>query len=313
VLFVAGAGGKFVIWNPRDGRATLHTFRPAVLDDAALSPAGTVFAAATIDGRVLLVNPATGATAGTISSHPSVARALAFGPDGTHLLVGSDDGTARVWDVTDRRQLGPPLAPNAGPVWGVGISPNGRVLATSSYGGIVTLYDAATHRVLHTLETHQVLNRLAFSPDGQTLAVASLAGAILISVHTGTQIGEPLAGHTARFFDVTFSDDGHTIATTSEDGTLILYDLTTRQPIGEPLISGNGTPYAVAFTPDGRTLIASDGAAPRGQVVGFDIDPNSWQRQACAIAGRNLTRDEWRQYLGGRRYNKTCSQWPAGQ
>jgi WD40 repeat protein len=313
VLLVAGTGGKFVLWDPRDRRGTQHTFRGDPLFDAALSPTGAVLAAATASGRVLIVKSETGATMGAVGSYTSVPRALAFSPDGRRILVGGDDGTALEYDLRTLREVGPPLTPNAGPIWGVGISPDGRVLATSSYGGAVTLYDSATHRVLHTLETHQVLNRLSFSPDGRTLAVASLAGAILIRVATGTQVGEPLVGHTARFFDVAFSHDGRTLVTTSEDGTLILYDLTTRQPIGDPLIDGNGVPYAATFTPDDRTLLASDSSATPGQVVAWDIDPNSWQREACAIAGRNLTHDEWRQYLGDRPYNKTCAQWPAGQ
>ena len=41
--------------------------------------------------------------------------------------------------------------------------------------------------------------------------------------------------------------------------------------------------------------------------------PASWQRTACRLAGRNLTRTEWAQYLPGQAYRKTCPQWPAGR
>ena len=34
---------------------------------------------------------------------------------------------------------------------------------------------------------------------------------------------------------------------------------------------------------------------------------------ACDIAGRNLTRAEWAQYLPGEPYHATCKQWPAGE
>jgi hypothetical protein len=33
---------------------------------------------------------------------------------------------------------------------------------------------------------------------------------------------------------------------------------------------------------------------------------------ACHLAGRNLTRAEWNQYLPGQPYQTTCPQWPAG-
>ena len=29
----------------------------------------------------------------------------------------------------------------------------------------------------------------------------------------------------------------------------------------------------------------------------WDVDPAVWRRRACAIAGRNLTREEWKLYL----------------
>ena len=30
---------------------------------------------------------------------------------------------------------------------------------------------------------------------------------------------------------------------------------------------------------------------------------------ACRTAGRNLTREQWNQYLPGQAYRKTCEQW----
>ena len=59
---------------------------------------------------------------------------------------------------------------------------------------------------------------------------------------------------------------------------------------------------------DGRTLAAAYG---QGQIVLWDINPDAWEQRACNLAGRNLTRDEWHQYLGTRPYHKTCGQWSA--
>jgi hypothetical protein len=33
---------------------------------------------------------------------------------------------------------------------------------------------------------------------------------------------------------------------------------------------------------------------------------SNWQERACQIAGRNLTTEEWQQYLGDREYRETC-------
>jgi hypothetical protein len=45
----------------------------------------------------------------------------------------------------------------------------------------------------------------------------------------------------------------------------------------------------------------------------WDIDPAVWRQRACAIVGRNLTREEWKLYLPpGTPYRATCSEWPTG-
>ena len=90
-----------------------------------------------------------------------------------------------------------------------------------------------------------------------------------------------------------------------------LWDATTLLPIGEPL-----------RVPGDAALLLETGPAPYRLALGttssngtptiLDLDPAHWQTTACHLAGRNLTRAEWNQYLPGRPYQSTCPQWPAG-
>jgi WD40 repeat protein len=268
---------------------------------ATFSPDGLGVANAHTDGRVVVYDVAdSGST--TFLGHRLPAVVVAFSPDGHRLAAGGVDGTVLVWDVATRRRL-QTLGGGGAAMWGVAFSPDGRLLAVSSIDGAVTLYDAQTYRVIHTFATHEAPFHVAFSPDSRTLAIAGSAGTLLLDVASARPLGAPLTGHTALVFDVAFTRDGHTLATASDDGTVVLYDVASEQPIGDPLAAEDGRATGVALTPDGRTLFTShDG----GEVVRWDIDPDSWQRLACTIAGRNLTRDEWRQYLGNRPYHATC-------
>ena len=44
------------------------------------------------------------------------------------------------------------------------------------------------------------------------------------------------------------------------------------------------------------------------QLIGWDLRPESLVRQACRLAGRDLTAAEWNLYLPTRPYRRTCSE-----
>ena len=66
------------------------------------------------------------------------------------------------------------LSGHAGVVHGVAVSPDGRLIASSSADQTVKLWETATGREVHTLKGHtKVVDRVAFSPEGRTLASSS--------------------------------------------------------------------------------------------------------------------------------------------
>jgi hypothetical protein len=70
-----------------------------------------------------------------------------------------------------------------------------------------------------------MINSIAFSPDGKTLASWSLDTTIrLWDTSTWKAIGEPLRGHNEMFTRLAFSPDGKTLASGSHDNTIRLWD-----------------------------------------------------------------------------------------
>jgi hypothetical protein len=55
--------------------------------------------------------------------------------------------------------------------------------------------------------------------------------------------------------------------------------------------------------PTGHTLAT---AFDDGTVLLWDVDPASWLKWACAVAGRPLTPQEWQDFLPGRPYRPSC-------
>ncbi|MEA2959878.1 MAG: hypothetical protein QOJ58_5933, partial [Alphaproteobacteria bacterium] len=93
--------------------------------------------------------------------------------------------------------------------------------------------------------------------DAKPWTQGSLTQTLMSSRYRGT-----LASHTDYVNSVAFSSDGHTVATGSDDQTIILWDVTDRgglHQLGQPLTGHTGPVRAVAFSPDGRALATASG------------------------------------------------------
>jgi hypothetical protein len=74
--------------------------------------------------------------------HEAATRVVAYSPDGSTIVSGSDDGTLRLWDATDGTPLGEPLTGHDGGVNSVAYSPDGSAIVSGSDDGTLRLWDA---------------------------------------------------------------------------------------------------------------------------------------------------------------------------
>ncbi len=110
-----------------------------------------------------------------LSGHTAALHDVAWAPGDDRLASTSGDGTARVWDVPDNKQIAQMLA---GEAFAVGWSPNGRFIATGSRDGNVRIWNAATVQLMQELCHAEGIQALDWSPDSEQLLTGSEAGTV---------------------------------------------------------------------------------------------------------------------------------------
>jgi WD40 repeat protein len=206
-------------------------------------------------------------------------------PDQRELAAGAGDGSVIVWDLTSgshRAQAG-----HTQPVTCVAYNHAGDLLATGSQDSTILIRDAKTlEPKLAPLKANGRINRLVFSPDGKYLAAAtgeniatpSSDGAMrrqfaakLWEAASGTLVRD-FMDHKREVTGVAFSANGESLATSSADGRLRIWDLRNLHAVpaakelshehdasfggDEDVWMANNAFSAVTFAGDGRLVSA---------------------------------------------------------
>ena len=122
------------------------------------------------------------------------------------------------------------------PITSLSFSPDGRLIALSAIDGGTEIRDARNANSSNAFPRMASRARLRSLRTGACLRWGVRGDGQLYSTETWAPLGRRLEGHTQRITNVEFSRDGRTLATSSADGTVLLWDVETQEPIGSSLV-----------------------------------------------------------------------------
>jgi DNA-binding SARP family transcriptional activator/WD40 repeat protein len=152
------------------------------------------------------------------------------------------------------------------------------------------------------------------------ILVASTPGGVIDQLDPVSlePMGAPFPTINSLVHTMTIDETGRRLLVLGEDETLRIFDVATRTPLGDAIdLSYDDSLREVSRYVDleaAGAVLRDDGLQAavdtvQGIVV-WDLDPEQWVEAACGLAGRNLTHDEWDQYVGDLApYRTTCPEY----
>mmetsp|Transcript_55863 Transcript_55863/g.133336 ORF Transcript_55863/g.133336 Transcript_55863/m.133336 type:complete len:366 (+) Transcript_55863:63-1160(+) len=232
-----------------------------------------MLAVVTLDGRIRLVDAATGMTRWAVQSYQeSIYCHVAISPDGKFLAsVGVSDESWKLWDGANGEVC----------VTGARHDGTGACVCKVTRSGLRTSLDEGCPVQAHT----SGLSAVAFSPCGQTLATGGGAFTVILwDAQTG-KAELMLEKLTDWVTSVSFSADGARLASGSEDLSIRVWDTSTGDILRTFLGSHDTFVFQVQFSPADNRVLVSTGV-PESRLKLWDVDSGEMLRSFgfCILA-----------------------------
>lgn len=234
---------------------------------AVFSPDGKSILSASKDKSICWWEIATGKQRLRLLTGERWCNSVVFLPGGQTFLSGGSDQRLRLWRLghSGSRDLGRHEAD----IHQVAVSPDGKLVVSSTASGVLRLFDVESGRQLFRRDIADGSARcVVFSPDGR--AILTDEGGVggdkpwqvngfalhLVEVPTGKELHRFPGVQSSKINSVAFSPDGRNAASGSDDGKVRFLDVATGAEVMR--FEGHSAPVTcVVFSPDGKQVVSA--------------------------------------------------------
>ena len=234
------------------------------------SPDGQILGSASVDRSARIWNAQSGQLLTVLSGHREAVNVVRFSPDGQRVATGSRDATVRIWDARSGRMLRE-MKRHRGIVNDLAFSPDGEIGVSAGEDRELHIWDGRSGDPL--ADADSLLGSIwsvTFSPRDRSFVAVGFKNTARVWSRNLALVIE-LKGHDATLHSARYSRDGLHLATTSEDGTVRMWDPQSGHMLA--VLHGRTQPSVAAeFSPDGRRLIS---AGAEGSIRVWDVASES--------------------------------------
>lgn len=174
-----------------------------------------------------------------VENHADWVFAVAFMPDGKHLLTSSRDKTAKIWDLIAKESV-VTFPEHQNTVYAVASKADGKQAVSVGEDNQVRFWNTSGDgKQVRVASGHSArVHRLAMHPTKPLFATCSADQTVRIwNADTGTPV-QTLSGHTDWVYALAFSPDGNRLASGAYNGEVRIWDTST----GKLIVSFNASP-----------------------------------------------------------------------
>ncbi len=167
------------------------------------------------------------------TGHSKGVQAIEFFPGTGHLLLsGSLDGTCKVWDVYNNRELRRTYSGHSAAVRCINFNPDGTRFLSGGFDRFLRLWDTETGQCIQTITNRKVPYAAKFYPLNDNVFIAGMSDNRLYAFDwTSGEMVQEYNHHLSAVNTVTFYDNCTKFASTSDDKKMLLWEWDIPVPI----------------------------------------------------------------------------------